>query len=126
MDTTTANYNGGSSCISQGLATAIIFDFGSTDCGPQELASMSMAMPRTTYLKDMRRLVRAVVDHHVQLIISSAGGDGSDAHVQVIVGCVKEVLDEMEDPISLKVSSIKSNISHNPVLQCVQSGYITC
>ena len=84
-------------CLSQGLATAIILDSGSTDSGPQKLALGSMTMPRAAYLRDMGKLVRAVMDHHVPLIIGSAGGDGSDAHVQVIVDCVREVLDEMEE-----------------------------
>ncbi len=73
--------------------TAIILDSGSTDSGPAKLALGTMTCPRSAYERDLRQLIRLVQHYHVPLLISSAGGDGSDAHVNVFLEIIREVLE---------------------------------
>ena len=72
--------------------TAIILDSGSTDSGPSKLALGSMTCPRSAYKQDLRQLITAVTKYRVPLLISSAGGDGSDAHVQEFLDIIREIL----------------------------------
>lgn len=71
--------------------TAIIIDSGSTDGGPNKLALGSTTTPRSSYERDLRKLIRAVKTFSVPLLISSAGGDGSDAHVKEFLDIIDEI-----------------------------------
>lgn len=77
--------------------TAIILDSGSTDGGPAKLALGSMTTPRSSYIRDLRKLIHAVQTYRVPLLISSAGGDGSDAHVKEFLNIVGEILSSPEN-----------------------------
>lgn len=72
--------------------TAIILDSGSTDSGPAKLALGSMTCPRSAYKQDLHQLINAIQKYHVPLLISSAGGDGSDAHVKEFLDIIGEIL----------------------------------
>lgn len=74
------------------LPTAIILDSGSTDGGPLKLATGSMSCPRPSYKRDLTKLLESVLKYQVPLLISSAGGDGSNAHVDEILDVVQEIL----------------------------------
>lgn len=76
--------------------TAIILDSGSTDSGPSKLALGSMTCPRSSYVRDLTQLIHAVQTHRVPLLISSAGGDGSDAHVKEFLDIIGEILASSE------------------------------
>lgn len=71
--------------------TAIIVDAGSTDGGPNTLALGGKITPRSSYERDLRKLIRAVKVYRVPLLISSAGRDGSDAHVEEVLGIIDEI-----------------------------------
>ncbi|KAF4965476.1 hypothetical protein F66182_18020, partial [Fusarium sp. NRRL 66182] len=71
--------------------TAIIIDSGSTDGGPNKLALGETTTPRSSYERDLRKLIRAVKMYRVPLLISSAGGDGSDAHVKEFLDIIDEI-----------------------------------
>jgi hypothetical protein len=73
--------------------TAIVLDSGSTDSGPAKLALGSMTCPRSAYERDLRQLIRIVQNYRVPLLISSAGGDGSDAHVNEFLDIISEILE---------------------------------
>lgn len=79
--------------LRSGSPTAIILDSGSTDSGPAKLALGSMTCPRSVYQRDLRQLICAVKKYRVPLLISSAGGDGSDAHVKEFLDIIRETLD---------------------------------
>lgn len=76
--------------------TAIILDSGSTDSGPSKLALGSTTCPRSSYERDLRQLIHAVQTYRVPLLISSAGGDGSNAHVKEFLDIIGEILDSPE------------------------------
>jgi hypothetical protein len=65
---------------------------GSTDGGPSKLATGKTTCPHSIYKRDLPKLIRVVVKYRVQLLISSAGGDG---HFDQIVGIVREVLKDL-------------------------------
>ena len=78
----------------QGLkmgASAIILDAGSTDSGPQKLALGEGTNPHSANIRDLGPILDACFHHKVKVLISSAGGDGSNQHVDEIVGSIKFV-----------------------------------
>lgn len=72
------------------VPTAIIMDSGSTDSGPSKLATGSKTCPDASYRKDFEKVVRAALEFGVPVLISSAGGDGSNEHVDEFVEMVRE------------------------------------
>jgi hypothetical protein len=74
------------------VPTAIILDSGSTDGGPSKLAIGVMSCPKSSYKRDLTKLIDAVLKYQVPLLISSAGGDGSNPHVDEIVDIIQEIL----------------------------------
>lgn len=78
----------------QDCPVAFILDSGSADSGPSKLALGTMTCPSTSYVRDLRRLLRLGVQY--TMFISSAGGDGSDEHVELLSDSVKELAQERE------------------------------
>lgn len=74
-----------------GVPTAIILDSGSTDSGPKKLASGDLSCPRSSYLRDLSKLLRAVSMQRFPLLVGSAGGAGINDQVDVLTGVVKEI-----------------------------------
>ncbi|KAK8086814.1 hypothetical protein PG994_001788 [Apiospora phragmitis] len=64
------------SLVSTGTPTAIILDSGSTDSGPEKLALGVTTCPRSSYYRDLSKLLKLVYAFHVPLIFSSAGETG--------------------------------------------------
>lgn len=83
--------------VPTGVPTAIILDSGSTDSGPEKLALGGMSTPRSAYLKDLTKLLRLVRIFRVPLIFASAGGDGADEHVKVMMEIMDEIMAEEEN-----------------------------
>lgn len=77
--------------------TAIILDAGSTDSGPSRLALGITAAPRGHYVRDLGKLLKLVAKYKVPLMFSSAGGDGSDEHVDLMVQIIKELAELPEN-----------------------------
>lgn len=76
------------------IPIAIILDSGSTDSGPQKLALGSMTSPRSSYVKDLSKLLKLVHKFNVPLIFASAGGDGTDEHVKEMEDVIAEICEE--------------------------------
>lgn len=76
------------------IPTTIILDSGSTDSGPQKLALGSMTSPRSSYVKDLSKLLKLVHTFDVPLIFASAGGDGTDEHVKEMEDIIAEICEE--------------------------------
>ena len=74
--------------------TALILDSGSTDSGPSKLALGSTTCPRGAYERDLRKLIRLSVKYHAPVITSSAGGDGSNDHVDLFLDIIRDIADE--------------------------------
>lgn len=80
-----------------GTPTALILDSGSTDSGPGKLAFGSMTCPRSSYASDLTKLLALVHKFRVPLIFSSAGGDGTDEHVQTMLDIIEEITARAEN-----------------------------
>ena len=87
-------YRGLELSLQTAAPTAIILDSGSTDSGPAKLALGSMTCPRSAYARDLKVLIKAVRACGVPLMISSAGGDGSDSHVDEFLNIISEITSE--------------------------------
>ncbi|KAF2446173.1 hypothetical protein P171DRAFT_430385 [Karstenula rhodostoma CBS 690.94] len=112
--------------IPNGAPTAIILDSGSTDSGPEKLALGQMTSPRTSYVRDLRKLVRLAWGFKVPLVFSSAGGDGSDEHVGVMVDVLKEICNEEgNEHYKLKVIAIYSEITKTFVHERLKNNAIS-
>jgi hypothetical protein len=73
--------------------TALILDSGSTDSGPSKLALGSMTCPRSSYERDFGRLIPLAIKYKTTILISSAGGDGSDEHVDTFLEIIRDLAD---------------------------------
>ena len=102
--------------VQSGVPTALILDSGSTDSGPVKLALGTSTCPRSSYVRDWRKLIRAVRKYRVPVLIGSAGGDGSNAHVKEFLDIIKEVLEEPENEYDYLASArVPSSVLFVPV-----------
>ena len=104
--------------------TAIILDSGSTDSGPLKLATGSMTVPRSAYARDLEKLIALINAHNIPLVISSAGGDGSDAHVDEMTSIIEEISANNSHMRPLKVLAIYSEIPKDLVMQRLSEGKV--
>ncbi|KAK6066267.1 caib baif family enzyme [Seiridium cupressi] len=115
-----------SSLVPTGKPTAIILDSGSTDSGPEKLALGNMTCPRSSYVRDLSKLIELVTSFRVPLIFSSSGGDGSDAHVKEMLSIIEEVLaSDANSGIQLKTIAIFAGVEKALVKTQLQSGAIS-
>lgn len=77
-----------------GEPMALILDSGSTDSGPQKLALGGMTVPRDAYVRDLRKLVASARKYRVPLLLSSAGGSGTNYNTREIVKIIEELAHE--------------------------------
>ncbi|KAH8597714.1 hypothetical protein B0O99DRAFT_616612 [Bisporella sp. PMI_857] len=102
--------------------TAIILDSGSTDSGPDKLALGGMTAPRSSYVRDLRNLLALSHEFHVPVIVGSAGGSGTDAHVDEFLKIIKEISDEEgNSDYYFKALGIYSNVTKARVLKSLAS-----
>ncbi|MGI8677465.1 MAG: acyclic terpene utilization AtuA family protein [Jatrophihabitans sp.] len=106
-------------CVERGV-DAIVVDSGSTDPGPYLLGTGATLVPDAAYVRDLRPLLRAVHRHRIPLIISSAGGAGTDAQVDHLVALVERIA--TDDGFTLRVGSIHADIPVDVVLQQLAAG----
>ncbi|KAJ9609639.1 hypothetical protein H2200_005967 [Cladophialophora chaetospira] len=74
-----------------GLPVAVCVDSGSTDSGPEKLALGTMTCPQESYVRELTKLVKVVINHSARLLVSSCGGDGSNDHLDLFVELVKDI-----------------------------------
>lgn len=71
--------------------SAIIVDSGSTDPGPYLLGTGVKLCSKASYIRDLMPLLDACHQYGTRLLVSSAGGDGTIAHVDELVGFINEI-----------------------------------
>jgi Domain of unknown function (DUF4387)/Acyclic terpene utilisation family protein AtuA len=104
-------------------ASAIICDAGSTDSGPQKLALGVSTVPRQSYVRDIQPMVDACYHHKVKVLISSAGGDGSDEHVDDFIKIIQDY--SVEKGYKLKLIKIYGGIDKSIVHKALDAGKIS-
>ncbi|KAK4234663.1 hypothetical protein C8A03DRAFT_18477 [Achaetomium macrosporum] len=103
---------------------AIILDSGSTDSGPAKLALGQTTTSRQAYERDLRILVSACHHHRVPVLIGSAGGDGTNAHVALLLEIVAEIV-AREGFRTLNVVTIEAEIPKSTVQAKFEGGLVT-
>ncbi|KAK3353801.1 hypothetical protein B0T25DRAFT_623600 [Lasiosphaeria hispida] len=111
------------SAVEEGV-DAIILDSGSTDSGPSKLAFGETTASRHAYERDLRILVSACQYHHVPVLIGSAGGDGTNAHVALLVEIVSEITTSSNFR-PMKVVTIHAEIPKPAIQTHLTAGLIT-
>ncbi|KAI0470607.1 hypothetical protein GGR56DRAFT_136853 [Xylariaceae sp. FL0804] len=98
---------------------AIIVDSGSTDGGPYKLGMGKMTCGRQAYVRDLTPMLEACFHHKVKLLISSAGGDGSNSHIAEMLSIIQEIAAERQ--FSFKIATISHAISKDMVKERIRN-----
>jgi hypothetical protein len=101
---------------------AIICDSGSTDSGPQKLGLGAMTCSRGAYVKDISLLLEANAAKGIPIYISSAGGDGTNAHVDAFLDIIGEVA--AHEGYRLKVAAIYADIDKAEITRKIGAGRV--
>ena len=102
---------------------AIICDSGSTDSGPQKLALGTTTCPRESYIQDFLPILEACYNHKIKVLISSAGGDGSDDHTNDFVDIIKEI--SAQKGYQFRTIAIYSEINKDLLSNALTAGRIS-
>lgn len=100
----------------------IVVDSGSTDPGPYMLGLGTTLVTEESYARDLRPMLRAVAEHGVPLVISSAGGAGTDAQVTWMTDLVHRLA--TEEGLSLRVANIGADIPADVVSDRLAQGLV--
>ncbi|MBL6615371.1 MAG: acyclic terpene utilization AtuA family protein [Reyranella sp.] len=101
---------------------AITIDSGSTDSGPQKLGLGEMTCSREAYVKDIEVLLEGQRAAKVPLLISSAGGDGTNLHVDVFRDIIVEIANKRG--WHLKLASIYADIDKAHIKKELKAGRV--
>lgn len=102
--------------------SAIIVDAGSTDGGPYKLGLNKMTCGRESYVRDLRPMLQACYHRKIKVLISSAGGDGSNKHVAEMLDFIREVA--TTENFSFKVATINTNLDREAVKNKIKNDQI--
>ena len=97
---------------------AIIWDSGSTDGGPYKLGMNKMTCGRDSYIRDLTPALEACFYRKIKVLISSVGGDGSDKHVEEMLGIVKEIADKRN--FSFKIATIQAGMNREMIKERIR------
>lgn len=101
---------------------AITIDSGSTDSGPQKLGLGEMTCSREAYVKDIEVLLEAQQAARIPVLISSAGGDGSNLHVDAFRGIIAGIA--ARRGWHFKLASIYADIDKAHIARELKAGRI--
>jgi hypothetical protein len=100
----------------------ITADSGSTDSGPQKLGAGQMVCPADAYYKDISLMLEAGHDAKIPVYISSAGGDGTNAHVDMFLDMVKEI--SKAKGYRFNIAAIYADIDRNYIKNKIRAGKV--
>lgn len=103
---------------------AMILDSGSTDSGPGRLATGSLSLPRAGFENDIGIMLKACHLHHIPILIGSAGGDGENAFVDLLIEIVQNAI-KANGYRTMKVIGIYSEIPKDFVRKKLVDGLIS-
>lgn len=90
--------------------------------GPQKLALGHTTCPRDAYVRDLEPLLRASHQHHIPVLLGSAGGDGSNIHVDLFVELVQEI--SAKEGYSFSVAAIYTDVDRQLVVDGIEAGMV--
>ena len=123
--TGTLGYGFGSDALERGMSLnpdVIAVDAGSTDPGPHYLGSGEPLVSRYSMHKELSELIKSADNANIPVIVGSAGGAGSRAHVDWTVEIVRDVL--KQNQLKKKVAWIYSDIPKERAKQAIRDGEV--
>ncbi len=97
-------------------------DAGSTDPGPYYLGSGKSFTDRGAVKRDLSLAMPLALEQKAPFIIGTAGGAGSDAHVEWLLDIIREIAKEKN--LSFKLGVIYSDVTKDYVLKKLEEGKI--
>ena len=97
-------------------------DAGSTDPGPYYLGSGHSFTDRNAVKRDLALALPKALEHKAPFIIGTAGGAGSERHVQWLTDILLEIAAEQD--LHFKLGTVYSDVSKDYVLQKLNAGKI--
>ncbi len=101
----------------------ISVDSGSTDSGPHKLALGDMTCSYESYYREIDILLSAGLKHKIPVYISSAGGDGTNIHVDLFAEIVRAIASKKD--YKVKMCLIYSDIDKSLIKKKMEEGKIT-
>lgn len=108
--------------VIQDKPAAIILDAGSTDPGPYMLGTGKTLCSKNSYLRDLRPILEASADYGIKVLISSAGGAGTNQQVDELVDIIKELA--QQSSWKFTISTIKFATDRASLLEKLHSGQV--
>jgi hypothetical protein len=102
---------------------AVILDAGSTDPGPYQLGLGQTISKPEAYIRDLTLILRGIGSKNIPLLISSAGGAGSDVHVEIMINLIKTVCAKLG--LNKKMVVVYADIDPKVVGERLAQGRIT-
>ncbi len=100
----------------------IAVDSGSTDSGPHKLGMGALTCSEESYYKDISIMLEGGYEKKIPVIISSAGGAGSDKHLKIFIDIVEKIC--KEKGFHLRVAAIRGEVSKELVKEKLRQGKI--
>lgn len=101
----------------------IIADCGSTDSGPQKLALGHTTVTPAAYERDLDLLLAGCHTYRIPVILSSAGGDGANEHVNLFIEIIRKLI-KLKKYRSMNIITIYSEVDKALVKSSFDSGRI--
>lgn len=123
--TGTLGYGFDSAAFERGMALgpdAIAVDAGSTDPGPHYLGSGEPLVSRYSANREITHMLMAGRREGIPVIIGSAGGSGSKAHVDWTVDIVQEIA--RENDLQFKLARIYADVPKTRVQRALERGEV--
>lgn len=102
---------------------AVIIDSGSTDPGPYQLGLGSMMVSRTAYMRDLALLLEVCAQRRTRLMISSAGGAGTDAQLDAMIGMIREIA--AAQGTRFRIAAIRAQVPKDTVRDSLRRGRVS-
>ncbi|MBO6520674.1 MAG: acyclic terpene utilization AtuA family protein [Rhodospirillales bacterium] len=100
----------------------IACDAGSTDPGPHYLGSGTAFVSRAAVKRDLGLMVAAGAAHGIPVMIGTAGGSGSDVHVDWVLDILREIC--AENDLAPKIAVIRTEQSKDRLHEKLAAGKI--
>lgn len=123
--TGTLGYGFGAEALARGMSlnpSVIAVDAGSTDPGPHYLGSGEPLVSRLPMKRELTQLIAAGRQANIPVIVGSAGGSGSRAHVDWTVEIVREIA--RERGLNFKLAWIYADIPFDRVRAAIRAGEV--
>ncbi len=101
----------------------VIVDSGSTDPGPYQLGLGALLVSRTAYMRDLTLLLDACAKQGTRLMISSAGGPGTDASLDAMIGMIREI--SAARGHRFRLAAIRSSVDKAVVTDGLRRGLVS-